>query len=165
MNWFGIKDMYTWKCYNETLCVAILNKQKCLLSKTKDRKVKQVLSGCRYSVMREEIRNGWRRVNMVEYYALMYENGEMRPVETVPGMGEDEGEWWRGWIWLRYNVSSFVNVTMYPQHNNNSIIKKFRKTRKVFVVHGSEDWEGSRRGDCTWWDHGAGGHHVVRGCI
>jgi hypothetical protein len=29
---------------------------------------------------------------MVEYYALMYENGEMRPVETVPGMGEDEGE-------------------------------------------------------------------------
>jgi hypothetical protein len=25
-------------------------------------------------------------VNMVEYYALMYENGKMRPVETVPGM-------------------------------------------------------------------------------
>jgi hypothetical protein len=27
-------------------------------------------------------------VNLVEYYALMYENGKMRPVETVPGMGE-----------------------------------------------------------------------------
>jgi hypothetical protein len=27
-------------------------------------------------------------VNMVEYYALMYENGKMRPVETIPGMGE-----------------------------------------------------------------------------
>jgi hypothetical protein len=25
---------------------------------------------------------------MVEYYALMYENGKMRPVETIPGMGE-----------------------------------------------------------------------------
>jgi hypothetical protein len=24
---------------------------------------------------------------MVEYYALMYENGKMRPVETIPGMG------------------------------------------------------------------------------
>jgi hypothetical protein len=28
-------------------------------------------------------------VNMVEYYVLMYENGKMRPVETVPGMGEE----------------------------------------------------------------------------
>jgi hypothetical protein len=27
-------------------------------------------------------------VNMVEYYALMYENGRMRPVETVLGEGE-----------------------------------------------------------------------------
>jgi hypothetical protein len=26
----------------------------------------------------------------VEYYALMYENGKMRPVETVPGMGIKE---------------------------------------------------------------------------
>jgi hypothetical protein len=25
---------------------------------------------------------------MVEYYALVYENGKMRPGETVPGMGE-----------------------------------------------------------------------------
>jgi hypothetical protein len=28
----------------------------------------------------------YRRVNMVEYYVLMYENGKMRPVETIPGM-------------------------------------------------------------------------------
>jgi hypothetical protein len=28
------------------------------------------------------------------YYVLMYENGKMRPVVTIPGMGE-EGEWWR----------------------------------------------------------------------
>jgi hypothetical protein len=26
-------------------------------------------------------------VNMVEYYVLIYENGKMRPVETIPGMG------------------------------------------------------------------------------
>jgi hypothetical protein len=25
-------------------------------------------------------------MNMVEYYALMYENRKMRPVETIPGM-------------------------------------------------------------------------------
>jgi hypothetical protein len=28
-----------------------------------------------------------QEVNMVEYYTLMYENGKMRPAETVPGMG------------------------------------------------------------------------------
>jgi hypothetical protein len=27
-------------------------------------------------------------MNVVEYFVLMYENGNMRPVETVPGMGE-----------------------------------------------------------------------------
>jgi hypothetical protein len=25
---------------------------------------------------------------MVEYYAIMYVNGKMRPAETIPGMGE-----------------------------------------------------------------------------
>jgi hypothetical protein len=44
----------------------------------------------------EDISKGCRRVNMVEYYVLMYENGTMRPVETIPGMGggwikEDDG--------------------------------------------------------------------------
>jgi hypothetical protein len=35
---------------------------------------------------------------MVEYYALMYEYGKMRPVETIPGMGEkgNKGQRWRG---------------------------------------------------------------------
>jgi hypothetical protein len=28
-----------------------------------------------------------RRVNMVEYYVLVYENGKMRPDETIPGRG------------------------------------------------------------------------------
>jgi hypothetical protein len=27
---------------------------------------------------------------MVEYYALMYENGKLRPVETIPGMGKGD---------------------------------------------------------------------------
>jgi hypothetical protein len=35
----------------------------------------------------EDIRKGCRRVKMVEYYALMYENGKMRPAETIPVMG------------------------------------------------------------------------------
>jgi hypothetical protein len=29
---------------------------------------------------------GVRKVNMVEYYALMNENGKMRPAEAIPGM-------------------------------------------------------------------------------
>jgi hypothetical protein len=36
----------------------------------------------------ENIRKGCRRVNTVEYYVLMYANGKLRPVETIPGMGE-----------------------------------------------------------------------------
>jgi hypothetical protein len=41
MNQFRI--IYIWKCHNETPCTAILNKQKHHFSKTKNRKVKQVL--------------------------------------------------------------------------------------------------------------------------
>jgi hypothetical protein len=45
----------------------------------------------------EDIRKGCRRENMVEYYALMYENGKMRPVESTLRMGggrmkENDGE-------------------------------------------------------------------------
>jgi hypothetical protein len=35
----------------------------------------------------EDIRKGCRRMNMVEYYVLMRENGKMRPVETIPEIG------------------------------------------------------------------------------
>jgi hypothetical protein len=35
----------------------------------------------------EDVRQGCRRVNMVDYYILMFVNGEMRYVETIPGMG------------------------------------------------------------------------------
>jgi hypothetical protein len=52
-----------------------------------DRKVKQVLSGGWYHQKEEEdIRKGCRRVNMVEYDVLMYENGKIRPAETIPRM-------------------------------------------------------------------------------
>jgi hypothetical protein len=40
----------------------------------------------------EDIRKVHRKVNMVEYYVLMYENGKMRPAETIPGKGRDKGE-------------------------------------------------------------------------
>jgi hypothetical protein len=45
----------------------------------------------------------------------------MRLVETIPGMGgrgikENDGG---GWIQPCYIVSTFVNVTLYPQYNNN----------------------------------------------
>jgi hypothetical protein len=45
MNQFRIQYIYTQKCYSETPCIAILNKQKCLFSKVEDWKVKLVLSG------------------------------------------------------------------------------------------------------------------------
>jgi hypothetical protein len=47
----------------------------------------------------------------------MYENGKMRHVETIPGMGEgmDKGEWLKGWIQLWYIVRTFASVKIYPQ--------------------------------------------------
>jgi hypothetical protein len=35
-------------CQDETICIAILNKQKCLFKKMESRKVKEVLSGSSY---------------------------------------------------------------------------------------------------------------------
>jgi hypothetical protein len=35
----------------------------------------------------KDIRKGCKRMNMVECSILMCENGKMRPVETIPGMG------------------------------------------------------------------------------
>jgi hypothetical protein len=41
MSQFRIQYIYAWKCHNETLCIDILNKQKCLFfSKTEDKKCK-----------------------------------------------------------------------------------------------------------------------------
>jgi hypothetical protein len=56
----------------------------------------------------------------------MYENGKMRPVESVPGIGEgrvkenDGGEWIQLWNIVR----NLANVTMYPQYNNNNNKRK-----------------------------------------
>jgi hypothetical protein len=49
----------------------------------------------------------------------------MRPVETIPEMEgrENKGEWWKRWIPLWYIARTFVNVTTYPQYNNNMTIK------------------------------------------
>jgi hypothetical protein len=53
----------------------------------------------------------------------VYVNGKMRPVETIPGMGEgDKGEWW-GWIQTWSIINTFLNFTMYPQYNNKKITK------------------------------------------
>jgi hypothetical protein len=56
----------------------------CFFSKTENRKVKQVLFGGWYQWEEEDIS---RRVNVVEYYVLMYENGKMRPIGTISGTG------------------------------------------------------------------------------
>jgi hypothetical protein len=48
------------------------------------RKAKQVLSGGWHQWEREDIGKEWRKV---KYYILMFENGKMRPVEIVLGMG------------------------------------------------------------------------------
>jgi hypothetical protein len=44
----------------------------------------------------------------------MYENGTVRPTETVLRRGEGGIKEKGGEVNLRYIVSAFVNVTMYP---------------------------------------------------
>jgi hypothetical protein len=58
---------------NEIPCVAILTKQKCLFSKTKNRKVRQDLSGGWYRGRREDIRK-WCRQDKSESTQGRYED-------------------------------------------------------------------------------------------
>jgi hypothetical protein len=55
-----------------------------------NRKVKQFLSEDWYQWEGADIRKEYKKVNIMEYYVLMYENGKMRPVEIIPGMQEEE---------------------------------------------------------------------------
>jgi hypothetical protein len=48
----------------------------------------------------------------------MYENGKMRPVETVPGMGEVGIKENGGGGEFNYDLRTLVNVTKYPKYNN-----------------------------------------------
>jgi hypothetical protein len=81
----------TWKCHKETLYIAKLNQKKShfySFTNSEHRRAEQVLSGGWQQWGGEDIRKGCGRVNMVEYYTLMNENGKLRPVETIPGLGE-----------------------------------------------------------------------------
>jgi hypothetical protein len=53
----------------------------------------------------------------------MYENGKIRPVETILRMGGEEIRENDGGGNLRFIISTFVNATMHPQYNNNMTIK------------------------------------------
>jgi hypothetical protein len=55
-----------WKCHNETFCIDIINKQKCLLSKMEDRKVNRSCLGVGTSGRGKDISKMCRRVNMVK---------------------------------------------------------------------------------------------------
>jgi hypothetical protein len=60
-------------------------------------------------------------VNMVEIlctHVWKWKNETCLNYSRNGGRG-DKGEWWRGWIQLWYIVRTSVNVTMYPQYNNN----------------------------------------------
>jgi hypothetical protein len=59
----------------------------------------------------------------------MYENGKMRPVETIWGIGGEGIKENDGGGEFNYDVRIFVNVTMYPQHNNNMIIKMLKNVQ------------------------------------
>jgi hypothetical protein len=43
---------------------------------------------------------------------------------------------------LRYIVTTFINVTMYLQNNNNMIIKNFKKEKKCLKNMGPSDKTG-----------------------
>jgi hypothetical protein len=82
--------------------------------KNREQESKTILSRRWYHWEEEDIKTVWKRLTV-----LMYKNGKMRHGEIILGMGEDKGEWWKGWIQLWYIIRTFVNVTMYSQYNNN----------------------------------------------
>jgi hypothetical protein len=47
-------------------------------------------------------------------FVFIYENRRMKSVEVVLRGGErEEGEWWSGWIQLRYILNTYANIRMY----------------------------------------------------
>jgi hypothetical protein len=60
---------------------------------------------------------------MVEYYALMHENGKMRPVETVLRMGGREIKESDGGGESKIYCKHFCKCHNVPQYSNNTIIK------------------------------------------
>jgi hypothetical protein len=59
--------MYMWKCHNETPCIAILNKQKCLFLKNREQEGKTVPVWVLVPVcLGDNIRKRYRKVNVVE---------------------------------------------------------------------------------------------------
>jgi hypothetical protein len=48
----------------------------------------------------------------------MYENGKTRPIKSILGIGGGGKKKNNGEGKFNYNIRTFVNVTMYPQHNN-----------------------------------------------
>jgi sensor histidine kinase YesM len=60
--------------HSETPCIAILSKQKFLFSKTENRIIKQVLSWSWHWWEEEDIRKGYRRVNVVKWKNETYWN-------------------------------------------------------------------------------------------
>jgi hypothetical protein len=54
----------------------------------------------------------------------MYENGKLRPVETILRIGGGGiRRMMEGVTLTKIYLSTFINVSMYPQYNNN---KKFK---------------------------------------
>jgi hypothetical protein len=70
-------------------CIAIKQNKNVFFQKQRTGKENRFCLGVGTSVG-EDIRKGCRKMNVVEYYVLMYENGKIRAVETIPGKAGGE---------------------------------------------------------------------------
>jgi hypothetical protein len=73
-------------------------------------------------------------VNMVEYYALVYENGRMRPIETTPGMGRRIKESDGGVNSIMIYCQNACKCHSVPQYSNNMFIKNVKKRGWFMLV-------------------------------
>jgi hypothetical protein len=55
-------------------------------------------------------------INIIWWKYVLYENEKMRSVETILRGGENDGVGE-----FNKDISTFVNATMYPQYNSNTI--------------------------------------------
>jgi hypothetical protein len=96
--------------------------------------IKKVLSGDWYQWEGKDIRKGWWRLNIVQtLFAHEWKWKNENCCNYSRNVEKGIKELLRHWIWLWYILRIFINVTMYPQYNNN-IKKEKTDIKRLYIL-------------------------------
>jgi hypothetical protein len=136
MKQFRFWYIYMWKCHKEIPCIYVLDKQKCHFFKQNMRIGGQNDSclGSWYQWKGEDLGKECRRVNMVQILCKRLCKWKNENCWNYSRNGERGIKGTDGGDEFNYDniVSTLINVTMYPQHNDKKINKNITEhTHKV----------------------------------